>query len=89
MIQFIEIKPQYAVIKFNSQTIGYLYKDYNSYTVEVGYMKHEFKLKEKHLIKDFVLKMYVQQKIRFKRTLQKEHKLRNSIYNTGQSYEVR
>ena len=83
MIQFYKITDEHGKVFYNGSQIG-IYKNFNylkEVCLEIGYSSLTISYKNKHLIKDLALKIHVRQKARLKRTMIKEHKLRNSIYN--------
>jgi len=92
MTEFKPITPEHGKVFYNGEQIG-IYKNFahsKEFDLEISYqpLPEHLPYEKKHLAKQLAERIHLKQNARRKRTMIKEHKLRNSIYNTNQPYEV-
>ena len=88
MTEFKPITPEHGKVFYNGEQIG-IYRNFawsKQVSLEIGYTKLTVGYDKKHLIKQLAERIHLKQNARRKRTMIKEHKLRNSIYNTKQPF---
>jgi hypothetical protein len=88
MTEFKPITPEHGKVFYNGEQIG-IYKNFawsKEVSLEIGYTKLTVGYEKKHLIKRIALKIHLLQQERIKKRIIKQHKLRNSIYNTKQPF---
>lgn len=90
MITFKNINGVESEILYNGIRIGYLSKHLNpAYEVTIGADKPMyFPASQKHLVKGVIERVWGRERERQKKEFRLEHKLRNSIYNTGEKFKV-
>ena len=91
MTQFYEVTPEHGKVFYNGLQIG-IYKNFKwskQISLEIGYTEQTVDYKDKHIVKRLAERIHLRQVDRTKRELTKKHKLRNSIYNTGQEYTIK
>lgn len=80
MITFNKINQLYAEVLYNDVKVGNIEKYTNIYTVEVKYLRMEFKHTDKHLIPRYIHKLYFRLQ---KEELKRGVKMKKSILQTG------
>lgn len=89
MLTFNKINDIQSEILWDGSIIGYLEKPFRTwYKIEVGYMETELPANKSHLVKGLIERIHLNNLSKQKRTFIKEHKLKNSIYNTGREFKV-
>lgn len=84
MLEFRKVNEEYGRIYHEGVQVG-LYKDFKwskEISIEINYAPQlVLPYSKKHLVRPTANRLYGMLKSRQRRTLLKEHKLRNSIYN--------
>lgn len=71
----------YAHLEHDGKKVGHVENYHDGYFLEVGYERLWLTKDKRRLVIPLALKIHLRQIARLKRTMIKEHKLRNSIYN--------
>ena len=88
MTEFRPMTPEHGKVFYNGEQIG-RYKNFNyqkKIEIEVNYHSFEVEYKDKKRIPRLTELVYIKQQHAIRRRLIKNHKLRNSIYNTKQPF---